>query len=66
MTGVLKERDGEFYWVSQVNGSSTWHKFRNKETFTTKMLEESQTPLEQGNYFVEFEEELKLKGIRTR
>lgn len=65
-TKILKEANGEFLWVSQVNGNPAWYKFKNREIFVSKMLDEAKTSLEKGNYFVEFEEELMQKGIKTK
>lgn len=63
---VLGRKDGQFLWHSQVNGNKAWHAWKNQELFTDAMLQESKNSLEKGNYFVEFEEELKSKGIKTR
>lgn len=65
-SGVLVQRDGQFLWVSQVNGDKTWATFKNRETFEQKMLQESKLSLDDTNYYMQFEKELNQKGLKTR
>lgn len=63
-SGLLYNRDGAFYWRSQANNPA-WHKWKNAESFISKMMLEAGEP-EKDNMFHEFEAELKNAGIRTR